>query len=60
MKVAIFGAGKAGKFLIDEIIEKSGNIQIVGAIDNKIEGEYRGISISKPDVFFAELLCKLT
>ena len=35
MKVAIFGAGKAGKFLIDEIIEKSGNIQIVGAIDNK-------------------------
>ena len=55
MKVAIFGAGKAGKFLIDEIIEKSGNIQIVGAIDNKIEGEYRGISISKPDVFFAEL-----
>ena len=54
MKAAIFGAGNAGRFLIDEIIEKSQNIQIVGTIDNKIEGEYRKIRVSKPGAFFAE------
>ena len=47
MKVVICGAGNAGKFLVDQIIEKRKDIKIDGIIDNKIVGNYRNIRIQK-------------
>lgn len=46
MKVAILGAGK---FLCDELMSKSKNIEIVAFIDNFLSGEYKNIKIYKPD-----------
>ena len=34
MEAFIFGAGKAGRFLYDEISEKAENIKILGFVDN--------------------------
>lgn len=52
MEAAIFGAGKAGQFLYDEILEKGENINILGFIDSFLKGEYRGKSILHPEEFF--------
>ena len=52
MEAFIFGAGKAGRFLYDEISEKAENIKILGFVDNFFEGEYRGKVICRPEDFF--------
>lgn len=52
MKAVIFGAGKAGKYLYDEIIENSKEIEVLGFLDNFLEGEYRGKKICHPEEFF--------
>lgn len=52
MKIGIFGAGKAGKFLCDEILKNTDDIKILGFLDNFLEGEYKGIKIYQPDRFF--------
>lgn len=52
MKVVICGAGNAGKFLVDQIIEKRKDIKIDGIIDNKIVGNYRNIRIQKLNEYF--------
>lgn len=52
MKIVIFGAGKAGKFLYDEIVEKSKDIEVVGFLDSFLEGEYKGGKIYHPNTFF--------
>ena len=52
MKVAIFGAGQAGKYLYEEIISNSNNIQVVAFIDNFVEGIYKNCIIYKPRDFF--------
>jgi len=49
MKVVILGAGKAGKFLYDEIFDKASEIEVLGFGDNFLQGEYCGKKISKPD-----------
>ncbi len=45
MEAVIFGAGTAGRFLYDEILEKSNRIEIKGFLDNFQEGNYRGTRI---------------
>ena len=52
MKIVIFGAGKAGKYLYDEIAEKAKNIEVVGFLDSFLEGKYKGKKIYHPNVFF--------
>lgn len=54
MKVAIFGAGKAGRFLCDEFIENAKEIEVVGFLDHFLKGEYKGIKIYHPDDFFRD------
>ncbi len=45
MDAVIFGAGKAGKFLYDEIALKAKDINILGFLDSFLEGEYKGKKI---------------
>lgn len=52
MKVAIFGAGKAGCFLYDEIKQKAKDIEVLSFIDNHITGKYDDVEILLPNVFF--------
>lgn len=59
MKIAIFGAGNAGKYLCDEIKTKARNIEIVAFIDNFVAGEYKNICICKPEQFFTQELDKI-
>ena len=59
MKIVIFGAGDAGEFLANQIIEKRKDIEIVGILDNKITGTYCNIRIQKPDDYFNEKLEKI-
>lgn len=48
MKAVIFGAGSAGKYLYDEIIKNSADIEIVGFLDNYLKDTYKGIPIYDP------------
>lgn len=49
MEIVILGAGKAGKFLYDEIVDKTTDgIYVIGFGDNFVTGEYRGKEISIP------------
>lgn len=52
MDAVIFGAGKAGKFLYDEIALKAKDINILGFLDSFLEGEYKGKKIFHPKDFF--------
>ena len=52
MEAVIFGAGTAGRFLYDEILEKSNRIKIKGFLDNFQEGHYRGTRIYRPEEYF--------
>ncbi|MGN0340404.1 MAG: radical SAM protein [Lachnospira sp.] len=54
MKIVIFGAGKAGQHLYDEIESRSKEIEVLAFVDNKFNGEYRGISIDKPEKIFKQ------
>lgn len=49
-KVAVFGAGNAGKYLADELLRNG--YEILGLLDNFQEGNYRGINIYRPHDFF--------
>lgn len=51
MRAAIFGAGDAGRFLYDELSENSKDIEIIGFLDNFLEGHYRGKQIYNPKNF---------
>lgn len=51
MKIAIFGAGKAGKHLYNEIKKKSRDIEVEAFLDNKQEGSIDRIDIQKPDLY---------
>lgn len=55
MNLVIFGAGSAGQFLVDEIMEKRKDIKISCILDNKISGCYRKIKISRPDEYFDKI-----
>lgn len=57
MKVVIFGAGNAGKHLLNEIQNKSKNIQVIAFLDNALSGEINGISIYRPIDFLKESIC---
>ncbi|MCM1242600.1 MAG: radical SAM protein [Roseburia sp.] len=48
--VVIFGAGNAGKYLCDELLQHG--YEIIGLIDNFQQGDYRGIKIHRPQDFF--------
>lgn len=52
MKIAIFGAGKAGKFLYESINIYAKDIDIVAFIDNKESGKVGELHVFKPDKFF--------
>ena len=52
MDAVIFGAGKAGKFLYEEIALKAKDINILGFLDSFLEGEYKGKKIFHPKDFF--------
>lgn len=53
MKLAIFGAGKAGRYLKNQIIEnEDANIEILGFLDNILTGEVEGMKIYTPNQFF--------
>ena len=52
MDAVIFGAGKAGKHLYDEIVLKARDINILGFLDSFLEGEYKGKTIFHPEIFF--------
>lgn len=54
-KVMIFGAGKAGQYLCNQIKSKKKDYKVVAFVDNIIEGSYCGIPIMKPKAFFEEL-----
>lgn len=49
-RIAIFGAGNAGKYLCDELLQHG--YEIAGLIDNFLEGDYQGIKIYRPQEFF--------
>lgn len=52
MKVIIFGAGKAGRFLLDEVNRYQGKYEVECFLDNYIEGKYKNVEILKPEFFF--------
>lgn len=54
MKVVILGAGKAGRFLYDEISQKASEIEVLGFGDNFLQGEYDGKIICKPMVLLEQ------
>lgn len=54
MKGVIFGSGKAGQYLFDEIQLHAKSIEIVGFWDNYASGSYKDISIKKPGELFRE------
>ena len=49
-KVVVFGAGNAGRYLCDELLQNG--YEIVALIDNFQAGDYRGIKIYRPQQFF--------
>lgn len=51
-KIVIFGAGKAGRFLFDQIVSESKNYTVVVFLDSFLTGNYRGIEIMTPQLFF--------
>lgn len=51
MKIAIFGAGKAGQYLYSQVKRVEG-IEVNGFIDNKLDGQYEGVDILKPQDYF--------
>lgn len=50
--VVLFGAGNAGRFLCDEILQKKSDINIIAFIDNFSKESYCGIKCYKPQDFF--------
>lgn len=52
MKICVFGGGIAGKFLVNEIIDKRKDIEIIAILDNIMTGTYQNITIFKPEEFF--------
>ena len=51
MEAVIFGAGKAGRFLYDEITVNRKDINILGFLDSFQTGEYKGKKIFHPKEF---------
>lgn len=51
MKVTVFGAGKAGQFLCEEIMEETRDIEVVAFFDNFLKREYKEKKIYQPDDF---------
>lgn len=58
-RIAIFGAGNAGKYLYDELNRKKRDYEVIGFMDNYLEGNYQGVSIYRPEKYF-ELLGEKT
>lgn len=56
MKIAIFGAGNAGKYLYDQIYKNSNDINVECFIDNFVSQEYRGKTIYRSNIFFEQKL----
>lgn len=54
-KIAVFGAGDAGKYLCDELQKRKKDYEILGFLDNYRTGEYRGIKIFIPKQYFDDL-----
>lgn len=52
MKIAIYGAGYAGQYLYDQILENSNDIQVICFIDNYVTGTYRGCVIKTAKNFW--------
>ena len=52
MRIAIFGAGKAGQHMLHEIRTNANEIEPIIFLDNKIEGKCENLGIMKPDTFF--------
>lgn len=52
MQIGIFGAGAAGRFLYEEIEKNQSDIDVIGFIDNYLEGDYQGKKIFCPREFF--------
>ena len=54
MRVGIFGADQAGRFLYDEVVKFSENIEILGFMDNKLKGEMiQNVEVYSPEDFFS-------
>ena len=49
-RVVIFGAGNAGQYLCDELLQH--DYEIVGFMDNFQKGDYRGIKIYQQQEFY--------
>ena len=54
MKIAIYGAGQAGKFLFDEIEKNTDKIEVCVFIDNYAKGKYKECVIEDAKTFFSE------
>ena len=54
MKVVIFGAGNAGRFLYDEIERNSQNIEVIGFVDNYLTEEYKDTKTFKPEAILSQ------
>lgn len=52
MRIAIYGAGQAGKYLYDQILENANDIQAICFIDNYISGTYKECVIQTAEKFF--------
>lgn len=54
MKIAIYGAGQAGKFLFDEIEKNTEKIEVCVFIDNYAKGKYKECIIEDAKTFFSK------
>lgn len=52
MRIAIFGAGQAGKYLYEEINANAKEIEVVAFIDSYVKDTYKKCAVYKPEVFF--------
>ena len=50
--IVIFGAGKAGQFLFDQIVSESKDYTVVAFIDNIVKESYKDVPIMTPQYFF--------
>ena len=51
-KIVIFGAGKAGQFLFDQIVSESKDYTVAAFIDNIVKESYKDVPVMTPQYFF--------
>lgn len=51
-KIVIFGAGKAGQFLYDQIVSESEDYMVIAFIDNIVKESYNDVPVMEPQYFF--------